>query len=315
MDFYFMALSVASSINGAEGRLLYVEQNPDLCELAEHNFRALGLDCEVVCGSAEDVLQRIDHVSCIFLDPARRDNHGGRTYALEDCTPNVLELQEYLLQKADRIILKLSPMLDWHKAVSDLKKVSQMHIVSVQNECKELVAVIDSLKKGEERNEIQLVCVNLLPNGTTQRFETLLSPPSSPFLSRENTPRHSNPSSWKYLYEPNASIMKAGCFEELSQAYGISQLSPNSHLFVSESPVADFPGRGFQIEGTTSLNKQELKTALKEIERANITVRNFPMSTEELRKKLRLKDGGEDYIFATTLADGSRMLFICRKIV
>lgn len=322
VDFYFMALSVASRTSGAEGRLLYVEQNPELCKLATHNFRVLGLDCEVVCGSAEDVLQHIDHVSCIYLDPARRDNHGGRTYALEDCTPNVLELQEYLLQKADRIILKLSPMLDWHKAVSDLKKVSQVHIVSVQNECKELVAVIDSCKKGEGRNEegeVQLVCVNLLSNGTEQRFETLLTPPTSPFLSRANTPRRfsplDNPPSWKYLYEPNASIMKAGCFEELAQAYAVRQLSPNSHLFVSNDPVPDFSGRGFLVERATTLNKQELKAALTGMERANITVRNFPMSAEELRKKLRLKDGGEEYIFATTLADGGRMLFICRKIV
>ena len=304
IDFYWMSQQF--------GKRTYVERNADLCDIARHNFQQLGLEAEVVCAEAEDFLKEMPPVDALFLDPARRDAHGSRTYGIEDCTPNVLELLPLLKEKADRIILKLSPMLDWRKAVSDLGGVSEVHIVSVDNECKELLLVISSKLSGG----LRLACVNndtsfeFVPigetagsNGGNHRFPSL-----EPMVSFVGT-RGS-----LYLFEPNASIMKAGCFGEVAEAFGVNPLSANSHLFVSDHEVGDFPGRQFVVETMTSMNKQELKQALAGIDQANIAVRNFPLTAEQLRKKLKIKDGGDMFIFGTTLSDGTHKLFICRKI-
>ena len=297
VDFYFMVKGLRTKVKGLKA--IYVERNLDLCEIARHNFQVLGLEAQIINGEAQDVLMNIEHADVIFLDPARRDSHGSRTYGIEDCTPNVIELMPLLLKKADTIILKLSPMLDWRKAVEDLGHVSEVHIVSVDNECKELLLVIK-----KEQTPLKVVCVNgdnifgFIPNvgiKSSQRGNKIFP-------------------TWEFLFEPNASIMKAGCFREIEEAFDVSQLSANSHLFVSDHEIKEFPGRQFVIEATTSMNKQELKTALQGITHANITVRNFPMTVEALRKKLKIKDGGEVYIFATTLSDNSHKLFICRKI-
>lgn len=296
VDFFFMSQPFQ--------RRVYVEQQQELCDIARHNFDLLNHPCTVVCGSAKEYLQQMHHASAIYIDPARRNAHGARTYSISDCTPNVLELQELLVKKADRVIIKLSPMLDWHKAASDLQHISAIHIVSVQNECKELLLVLAD----GAMSEAPVVCINLLADGTHQRFEY------NPATNAQSTNINAKVNA-TYLYEPNASIMKAGCFDEIGDFYQICKLSANSHLYVSDHEVKDFPGRGFQIMSIPSMNKRELKEALRDIDRANITVRNFPMSAEALRKRLRLKDGGDLYIFATTVGDGSHQLFICRKIV
>lgn len=296
VDFFFMSQPFQ--------RRVYVEQQQELCDIARHNFDLLNHPCTVVCGSATEYLQQMPHASAIYIDPARRDVHGARTYSISDCTPNVLELQELLVKKADRVIIKLSPMLDWHKAASDLQHISAIHIVSVQNECKELLLVLAD----GAMSEVPVVCINLLADGTHQRFEY------NPATNAQSTNINAKVNA-TYLYEPNASIMKAGCFDEIGNFYQICKLSANSHLYVSDHEVKDFSGRGFQILSIPSMNKRELKEALRDIDRANITVRNFPMSAEALRKRLRLKDGGDLYIFATTVGDGSHQLFICRKIV
>ena len=289
VDFYWMS-------QGFKQRY-YVERNAELCELVEHNFRTLGHSCSVCCCDTATYLPTVPHADVVFLDPARRNEHGGRTYDIKDCTPNILELLPLLMEKADKVILKLSPMLDWRKAVDDLQYVREVHIVSVDNECKELLLVLEQTKR-----PLRLVCVN-----NNQIFE--VSSHSSPLTSHPSplTPE-------QFLYEPNASIMKAGCFDALAQQYPVCQVSANSHLFLSSVEIEDFPGRSFQICAISSTNKQSLKTSLAGIDRANISVRNFPLSVEQLRKKLRLKDGGDTYIFATTEADGAHSLYICRKI-
>ena len=294
IDFYFMVKGLRTEGKGV--RAVYVEHNPELCEIARHNFQVLGLEAEVVKDEAEDYLKKMSHADFIYLDPARRDAHGSRTYDIKDCTPNVIELMPLLLEKADTILLKLSPMLDWQKAVKDLKNVHEVHIVSVDNECKELLLVI----KQQPCMTLKIVCVN-----NDDIFE--FSPSVHPTVNHESL-------TMNYLYEPNASIMKAGCFKEIEEAFDVSQLSNNSHLFVSDKEIKKFPGRKFHIETVTSMNKQELKAALQGIDRANIAVRNFPMSVEALRKKLKLKDGGDVFIFGTTMSDDSHRLFICRKI-
>lgn len=294
------------------GKRVYVECNPELCEMARHNFRLLGLEAAVVCGKTEDYLSEMPHSNVIFLDPARRDEHGGRTYDIKDCTPNIIDLLPLLKEKADTIILKLSPMLDWRKAVSDLGGVTEVHIVSVDNECKELLLVI----RQDFPSIPLLVCVNgdkslqIVPTvgkEHSHRGKGLFPPWERNIptvgICQEQT-----------LLEPNASIMKAGCFKEIEHMFGVRQLSENSHLFVSDHDIEDFPGRRFTVERMTPMNKQELKSAMAGIPQANIAVRNFPMTAEQLRKKLKIKDGGDVFIFGTTLQEGSHLLFICRKI-
>lgn len=304
VDFYWMS-------QGFKHRY-YIEQNAELCAIAEHNFEVLGLESTVCCCDTATYLTEMDHVSVVFLDPARRNEHGGRTYDIRDCTPNVLELLPILLEKADTIILKLSPMFDWRKAVSDLKYVSEVHIVSVANECKELLLVLHQ----QRVDSPTITCVNddsvfkVVSSKETDGFPA----GNQWFLSRKPMVSPQETNVIEYLYEPNASIMKAGCFAEIEQQYPARQLSTNSHLFLSFVEIEVFPGRRFQIQSVSSMNKQELKSSLSEIKQANIAVRNFPLSVEQLRKKLRLKDGGDIYIFATTVGNNQHMLYICRKI-
>lgn len=274
-----------------------IEQQANLCVVTAENYKRLGLNqVEVRCGNGVDYLHTMEHADLIFIDPARRDEHGGRTYGIADCTPNILELREELLHKADRVMVKLSPMLDWRKAVEDLKTVTEVHIVSVDNECKELLLVLSETTK-----PLQVFCIN-------DEQEFVFSPDL--VQSRSQSPM---PSSFRFLYVPNASIMKAGCFEELAMRFQMMPVDKNSHLFISDREVPDFPGRCFVVDKMTSMNKRELKEALTGIRQANIAVRNFPLSVIELRKRLKLQDGGDMYIFATTIADKGHQLLICHK--
>ena len=315
VDFSFMSRGFEKAV--------YVERQEHLCEIARHNFALLGMEnAEVVCGDSVEYLKTMPPVSMIYLDPARRNEHGGKTYAISDCTPDVIELKDLLLQKAERVIVKLSPMLDWHKAVDDLgSAVSEVHIVSVDNECKELLLVMQSAEKGKS-DGMKIVCVNneeefvfrseddsIVSNPSTNS-SSIVAPPSEGVgrllvnLSTESP----------FLYEPNASIMKAGCFSAIEQMFGVRQLERNSHLFVADTLIADFPGRKFRIRAVTTLNKKDIKKALDGIAKANISVRNFPMSVDQLRKRLKIKEGGSDYIFATTLMDKSHILLLCSRL-
>ena len=276
-------------------KAVHVEQQPQLCAISSENFRLLGLNhIEVVCGDGVAYLHTMRHADLLFIDPARRDVHGGRTYDISDCTPNVLEILDEMLEKADRVMIKLSPMLDWRKAVADLGKVNEVHIISVDNECKELLLILSKTKK-----PLRVFCVN-----NDECFEVVEGISSQP---------RPLPQDMRYLYEPNASVMKAGCFDLIEQRFGVVQLKRNSHLFVSDKEISGFPGRQFLIEKRTSMNKRELKAALADVDQANITVRNFPMSVAELRKRLKLKEGGDVYIFATTISDEGHQLLVCRK--
>lgn len=290
-------------------KAVHVERQPQLCAISLENYSLLGFNhIEVVCGDGVEYLHTMDHVDLLFIDPARRDEHGGRTYGIADCTPNVLEMLDEMMEKADRVMIKLSPMLDWRKAVADLGMVNEVHIISVDNECKELLLVVKSeiQKENSDSPSLRVVCANLLSDGNKECFEFdgHLPLPSTSFIP---------PFTSRFLYEPNASIMKAGCFGLLEQRFGVMQLDKNSHLFVSDQEVIGFPGREFLIEKRTSMNKRELKAALAGVDKANITVRNFPMSVAELRKRLKLKEGGEVYIFATTIANEGHQLLVCRK--
>ena len=334
VDFSFTSCAFASAT--------YVERNAQLCHMVEHNLPLLGIDnAKVVCADAVDYLSTLDMQTMIFLDPARRDQHGAKTVMLADCTPDVVQLLPQLLKKSRFTMLKLSPMLDWHKAVEDLQgTVREVHIVSVGGECKELLLVLSE----EIESELKVFCADLEAGGGSgeaglsggsscsglssepsfPRTPSSPSAPSTPSLSASlfvYAPGSSRPApnsklktqNSKFLHEPNASIMKAGCFDELAAAYGVSPVSRNSHLFLSAEPVDGFPGRSFSIERVTTLNKRELRQALAGIEKANIATRNFPLSVAELRKRLKLKDGGDVYIFATTTAEDEHLLLISHK--
>lgn len=336
---------------------MYVERQAHLCEAAKENFGRLGLKNAIVkngdgievlhsfaskkeaaasdsLGITEDQSQSLLKTNLglklIFIDPARRDDAGNKVVSLKDCTPDVTLLQEEMLSKADYVIIKLSPMLDWHRAVSELNSVQEVHIISVNNECKELLLVLSARnmddmrassadgESGEDEidgaegtdgevkhaGNLRIYCINDAQSFVCDE------------LDMESSSVKIAPSTLEemlYLYEPNASLMKAGCFGVLSERYDARMLSKNSHLFVSREPIAVFPGRSFRIIVVSSFNKKELKRHLSGITKANIATRNFPLSVAELRKRLKLKDGGETYIFATTLSDESHVLMITEK--
>ena len=315
VDFSFMSRGFS--------RAVYVERQEHLCEMANHNFRCLGLDnVEVECEEAEEYLEYCDNADVIYLDPARRDSHGGKTFAISDCTPDVIALLPMLLKKARLVMIKLSPMLDWRKAISDLgeQHILEVHIVSVDNECKELLILLSShhaLSSSLSSIAPSLHCVNISAGALSSIAVPLFRQPQCnkrQFVGSESPDNPSIAAIPAFLYEPNASIMKAGCFDVVADRYpGIVKIAPNSHLFVSYKEIRDFPGRCFAIEKTTTMNKKELRSALAGITSANISIRNFPMSVADLRKRLKLKDGGNTYIFATTNEDGAHMLYICAK--
>ena len=280
---------------------MYVERQAHLCEAAKENFERLGLKNAIVKNEdGIEVLHSLKELKLIFIDPARRDDAGNKVVSLKDCTPDVTVLQEEMLLKADYVIIKLSPMLDWHRAISELSHVREVHIISVNNECKELLLVLSARNMGN----LRIYCVNDAQSFVCEESDMEAS-------SVKIAP--STLEEMQYLYEPNASLMKAGCFGVLSGRYDARMLSKNSHLFVSREPIAAFPGRSFRIIAVSSFNKKELKHHLAGITKANIATRNFPFSVAELRKRLKLKDGGEIYIFATTLSDESHVLVITEK--
>ena len=298
VDFSFTSCAFAAAT--------YVERNEQLCHIVEHNLPLLGLNnATVVCADAVEYLSTVEPQTMLFLDPARRDEHGAKTVMLADCTPDVVQLLPQLLEKSRFTMLKLSPMLDWHKAVDDLQgTVREVHIVSVGGECKELLLVLSTVVE----SELKVYCADLSTASDTSSIFVYTPGSSAPVANSKLKTQNS-----KFVHEPNASIMKAGCFDELAAAYGVSPVSRNSHLFLSDEPVEGFPGRSFVVERVTTMNKGELRKALVGIEKANIATRNFPLTVAELRKRLKIKDGGDVYIFATTTVEGEHLLLISRK--
>ena len=278
----------------------YVERQSELCELARHNFEDLGANIEVHNATAEEYLNHCSSVDCLYLDPARRDAYGRKTVGIGDCTPNVAELQNLLLQKARRVMIKLSPMLDISKALEELHFVSDVHVVAVNNECKELIFILERDFLGSP----VLHCANLSTSQPTLSF-TFEQEHDCP-LRLADEPQH-------YLYEPNAAVMKAGAYKWVSECFGVLKLHKNSHLYTSETLVHNFAGRIFEVEDWADYNKKVKSTLLAGVDKANLAVRNFPLSVDELRKALKITEGGEVYLFATTLRDGRKVMIKTRK--
>ena len=299
IDFSYMASLFAESC--------YVERNAELCRVAEHNFKVLSLaGAKVVCADSTEYLRSATaNYSVLYLDPARRDGVGRKTVAIGDCTPDVGAILDALLCASRYVVIKLSPMLDISAALVVLKCVREIHVVSVKGECKELLFVLDKIHEGQP----VYYAVNL---GLSDQVFTCTHEEKNSALLRVAS-EHVASASATCIYEPHASILKAGLQDVLCERYAVEKLHPMSNLFVSSSPVQDFPGRGFEIVASCGFGKKELRAMLAGVTKANITARNFPTSVAELRKKLRLAEGGDVYLFATTVADGSHRLIRCIK--
>lgn len=298
VDFSFVARNFEHAI--------YVERQTELCELATHNFPILGLHhVEVKNADSIEVLSTLSDVDLLFLDPARRDGVGRKVVLLEDCEPNVVELLPHLMAVARCVVLKLSTMLDFHQALKVLSGVSEVHVFAERGECKDLLLVLQ--QKKPQTSTPTVYCVD---DGVDFSFT----------IEEENS---AVPTYWDatqdvavsgYLYEPSAAILKAGAFKCVALRYGIKKLHPNSHLYVSENWIKEFPGRGFKILRSCGFSKKELKSFVGTVKSANLTVRNFPSTVAELRKRLKVAEGGEEYWFATTLNDGTHSLIATEKV-
>lgn len=279
----------------------YIERNALLCGIAKENFGLLGMThIDVINGNCEAALTALPPQDWIFIDPARRDNSGHKVVLLSDCEPDVTALEQALLEKAQRIMVKCSPMLDITAANKQLRSIEAIHVVAVNNECKELLFILGESKGADS----PITCVNIQKN-RTEEFTFTVNEETCTATAYSNT-------IGRYLYEPNAAIQKAGCYRTLATHMGIEKLHPNSQLYTSEQLIKDFPGRIFEVEKVYGFSKSEIKE-IQALKKANITVRNFPESTQQLRKRLKLSDGGECYILATTTADEKRVLAVCRK--
>ncbi|MDO5664624.1 MAG: RsmD family RNA methyltransferase [Bacteroidia bacterium] len=295
VDFAFLSQRFANSV--------YVEKNQKLCEIAKHNFEVLGLQNVVIENStSESYLEKISEVDVIFLDPSRRDNAGRKVIRIEDCSPDVSEIQDLLLEKSKLILVKLSPMLDISLAIKSLKNIKEVHVASVENECKELLFLLSS-----EAETITYTAVNLNKTKDAEKFYFTLEEEQDTEVAYAKTIE-------KYLYEPNASILKAGGFKSVAKQFDIKKLHASSHLYTSDTLIPNFPGRVFEVKNWFTPNKKNIKLFLSETKKANISVRNFPMSVSEIRQKTGLKEGGYVYLFATTLADGEKVWVVGERV-
>ena len=301
VDFWYMSEGMKQAI--------YTERNETLCEIAKHNFQMLKdgkhPEVEVKCGDGRDL--PIPSVDIIYLDPARRAGDGSRVYAMEDCEPNIVAWQDELLQKAKMLLVKLSPMVDLTDVLRKLKGVTDVYIVGVRNECKEVLvkqahALGDSLPAGC----VKVHCVDFLTDKTIE---------DSYNLTDKNEITVVSDGVGNYLYEPDVTLMKAQAFGSLCQRFPVYQLDVETHLMTSDEFIADFPGRIFEVEELIPFSSKVLKRLKKEIPQANIATRNFVMTAEELQKRSGIKDGGEVYLFGAKVKDMGQILLKCRKKV
>lgn len=288
------------------GEATYVERQEELCRCARHNFPLLGLEkTRILNGDGIDHLKEMQPVDLLFLDPARRDGVGRKTVLIEDCEPDVMALRDLLLEKARFVVLKLSTMLDIAGAVSSLGSVDEIHVVSVGGECKDLLLVLTrEAAKATASNVGFSPIVTAHEGDRSFRFTPREEAMASPTLT--TTPG-------RYLYEPGPALMKAGAFKVVATRFGLQKLHPSSHLYTSSELLAGFPGRTFEVIDSYGFSKADLKRLKATVPQANLTVRNFPSSVDALRKKLKLREGGSDFLFATTLADATHVLIHCRK--
>ncbi len=281
-------------------RHLYIENNAELCRTFEYNAKILNIEnIEIINADALDYLSRADNLpDLVYFDPSRRGTGGRKTYFIEDTEPNAVEILKYISGSGSKVLIKTSPLLDISRAAIQLGCVSEVHVVSVENECKELLLLLDF----QNTEQAGYFAVDFGRDGISKTELTGRS------ITRAeiSTPR-------RYIYEPNASLMKLGFWNETAELYSLAQLAPNTHLFTSEEYIMDFPGRVFSISAVEKFDKKNILHHLPE-GKANIAIRNFPMSVAEIRRKTGIKEGGDIFVFAVRLADNSGAAIISRKV-
>lgn len=285
---------------------LYVERLETLCDIANHNLPLLGIkNFEVVNGCCEDVIPTLPIQDLIYADPARRDDIGRKVVGIRDCTPDMTLVADELLSKCSYLMIKLSPMIEAKTVVELLPRVVEVHVVALDGECKEVLLVMQGKVMSEGLAPLRMYAVNIKSRGTDETFvfEPAEERSSEYFLADKID---------EYLYEPNAAVMKAGAYKLLARTFGVGQLDAKTHLYTSEHLMDDFPGRKFKVVEVTDFSKKALKSFFAGLSCCNLSVRNFPATVAELRKRLNMKEGGDDYVFATTFR-GSKMLVKCRK--
>ena len=308
----------------------YVDMQEELCEIAKHNFKILDKNIEVVNDNAEHFLTTCDEVDCIYLDPARRDEYGRKMVSLHDCSPDVAELQDILLKKTKKVLVKVSPMLDIEMIKKELTDIAEIHVVAVRNECKEILVILgqQTTDNGQQSSSIthgsQLIATDLRENWNFSFTED----------EEQNAEWTLADKVGRYLYEPGVAFMKAGCFKLLSQKYNLDKLHRNSHLYTSNELISDFPGRIFEVLCALPFDKKTKKeitsicqqtspedfSATQQlsnsatIKKASVTIRNFPLSAEELKKNLGLQDGNDFYIFGTTMKGEKKIVVLAKKV-
>ncbi|MCU0468981.1 MAG: RsmD family RNA methyltransferase [Arcicella sp.] len=283
-------------------KAIYIEQNADLVTITQRNFQELGIhNVTFINGNSIDAFSETkEHFSWIYLDPHRRDDVGSKVVKLQDCEPNILKIKDLLFYKTDNILLKASPMLDIDSAVNELGNVSKIYVVAVDNEVKEVLFHLTKIQ-----TEPIIHAVNLSSkNNSTQTL-------SFTKLEEKNTSIQIT-SPKQYLYEPNAAILKAGAFRFTAQYFDLQKVAPHSHLYTADKLVTNFQGRIFKIIAVCKLDKKEIAKHLTE-DKANISTRNFPLTVKQIREKLKLSDGGNEYLFATTDAQNQKIVIVCRK--
>jgi len=286
------------------GKVTYIERFSAYCEAARHNFSVLSAsNIEVVEGDGTEIAPSYRDVDVFYLDPARRGGGNKRVFALSDCEPDLVALLPFLLEHAPKVIAKISPMADISLLSELLPEITEIHVLSVRNECKELLLVIE--RGAKEENPV-IICVNYITEGEEEIFTF------TPEQECNTMPVYADKVK-AYLYEPNSSLLKAGAFKVLTAAFPVNKLHKNSHLYTTDILLPDFPGRSFEVEEVLPFSSGLCRQIAKAIPQANITVRNFPLTVDALRKKTRIKEGGDVYLFATTLTTEERVLIKCRK--
>ena len=278
--------------------VIHCEINASLSKLVQHNFQQLQADIQTINTDGIGYLK--ENNTCfdwIYIDPSRRHDSKGKVFFLNDCLPNVPEHIDLLFSKSKNVLIKTSPLLDLSVGINELTSVKTIHVVAVNNEVKELLWRLERNFEGE----VQIKTVNLKKDGPIH-FDFLMTD------EKKSEIVYSSPLS--YLYEPNAAILKAGGFNMVSEQLNLSKLHKHSHLYTSDILI-DFPGRRFKIESVIPFNKKAIKKL--GITKANITTRHFPESVQQLRKKLNIKDGGEDFLFFTTDKDNNKLVLITKK--
>ncbi len=281
-------------------QVTHCEIDEELSEIATHNFSQFNIvNCDFIVGDGQQILEDLNQkLDWIYIDPSRRNDAKGKVFMLKDCSPNVPELINFYFNYSSNILIKTAPILDISAGILELKNVKEIHIVAIENEVKELLWIIE---KGYNYS-IEIKTINILKNNTETYFSSI---PETILQVSYDFPK-------KYLYEPNSAIMKSGLFNSVATTFKIDKLHKNSHLYTSTTLI-DFPGRIFEIVSIHPYNKNEMKTLL-ENKKANITIRNFPETVENIRKKLKIKDGGNTYCFFTTDKNDKKIVLLCYKL-